>query len=737
MKATKEQFAIDGMTCASCATSLESYLSHVKGVLNVSVNYAGKSLRIEYDADQVNPQILDDKAREIGYHIITGKDNARKQELETLEKSRMITLRRKLIVAVLFSVPVFILSMFFPNVFQGSHFLLLLLSLPVMIYSGSEFFVNALNRLRHGSTNMDTLVALSTGIAFLFSAFNTFFPSFLADRGLPVHVYYESAVIIITLILLGRYLEERAKKGTTEAIRALMGLQPNEMTVIRNGEEMRIAITEGMVGDLVIIKPGERIPVDGKVRKGSSFVDESMITGEPVPVAKEKGDEVYAGTINQNGHLRIFTTGIAGETMLSGIIKLVEEAQSTKPPVQKMVDKIAAVFVPVVIVLAILAGITWWVFGPEPGITHGIIILITVLIIACPCALGLATPTAIMVGIGKGAMNGILIRDASVLEIAGKLDTVVLDKTGTITTGEISVQNLAFKPGTDHASSAAVWKTMETHSEHPLSKAIIEHFNDYNEINITDFQSVTGKGLKCSFNNDTYYTGNAALMDSVGLSTKDVWMNEVISDGEKGATIVYLANETEVMGVISLMDQLRPDTRKHIDELHRMGLEVHLLTGDNQMAARHMAEASGITHVRAGVLPADKEQYIAGLQKEGNIVAMVGDGINDAPALARADIGIAMGTGTDVAIKSASITIVGQGIGNVVSAIRLSKSSIKTIHQNLFWAFFYNIIAIPVAAGLLYPFFGILLNPMIAGAAMAFSSVSVVLNSLRLKKSKI
>ncbi len=734
---TKEKFAVDGMTCASCATSLESYLSHSEGVIDVSVNYAGKSVQIVYDPELLNPQLLNQKAEEIGYHLIGGDDTERQDNAEKLEQSRLKTLRKKLIVAILLSVPVFILSMFFPDAFEKESLLLLILSLPVLIYSGSEFFTNAWNRLRHGTTNMDTLVALSTGIAFLYSAFNTFFPEVLESRGLPVHVYYESAVIIITLILLGRYLEERAKRGTTEAIRSLMGLQPSHMTVIRNGEEINIAISEGMVGDLVVIKPGERIPVDGKVRKGTSFVDESMITGEPVPVSKEKGDPVFAGTINQNGYLRIFTTEIAGDTMLAGIIKLVEDAQSSKPPVQKLVDKIASIFVPVVIVLAVVAGIIWWVFGPPPGITHAMIILITVLIIACPCALGLATPTAIMVGIGKGAVHGILIRDAAVLEIAGKLNTVILDKTGTITTGKISVENIAFKPGSDKEYLGSIWKSMELQSEHPISKAIIQYFNKNNEIDIVDFQSITGNGLKCKFNDKIFVTGNESLMKSEGKSIEGSWMQQVKNDNKNGATIIYLADEHEILAIISLMDQLRPNTRELISELRESGLNVHLLTGDNEMAAKHMASASGIEHVRSGVLPADKERYVADLQEAGKIVAMVGDGINDAPALARADIGIAMGSGTDIAMESASITVMGHGIENVVSAIKLSKSTIKTIHQNLFWAFFYNIIAIPVAAGALYPFFGILLSPMIAGGAMAFSSVSVVLNSLRLKKSKI
>ncbi len=734
MEMVKEQYVVDGMTCASCASSLESYLSHAQGVKEVAVNYAGKSLQVSYDPAKISPQDLDNKAGEIGFHLILNQKDHSSNKIESkLELKRFNNLKKRLLISIIFSLPVFIISMFLPGHLPFEPFILLLLSVPVIFFGGREFYVNAWKRIRHGSANMDTLVALSTGIAFLFSAFNTFFPSILESRGLETHVYYESAVIIITLILLGRYLEEKARLGTTQAIRNLMDLQPERMTVLRNGKQLDIDISEAMIGDFAIVKPGERIPVDGKVRKGESYVDESMITGEPLAVAKTKGKEVYAGTINKDGHLRIYTTKLPGDTLLSSIINLVREAQGAKPPVQRLADRIAGVFVPAVIMTALIAAGIWWIAGPEPRITHTVLILITVLIIACPCALGLATPTALMVGIGKGALNNILIRDVSALENAGKLDTVLLDKTGTITTGKVSVENVTFKPGEDHIVLSQYWKAMENLSSHPLAEAITSHWKDMEDIEVSEFKNITGKGLKCKINNNIFLTGNFSMMKEEGIETKLPWLNEDTS----GNTLIYLARNSEVVGAMTLSDQIRPNSRTEIEKLEQLGLRVELLTGDREQTAQKIAAEAGIRSVHASMLPADKENYVHQLQDHGKHVCMVGDGINDAPALARANIGIAMGSGTDIAMESADITIMGNGIEQVRTAILLSRATMRTIRQNLFWAFIYNIIAIPVAAGALYPAFGLLLNPMIAGGAMAFSSVSVVLNSLRLKQSKI
>jgi len=733
METVREKYSVDGLTCASCASSLQSYLSSVSGVEEASVNYAGRSLRITYDPAAVNPEILDRKAAEIGFHLILPEAGQSKNIIEQkLETKRLNNLKTNLLIGIIFSLPVFIISMFLPGRIPHEHLLLFMLSLPVIIFPGREFYVNAWKRLRHASTNMDTLVALSTGIAFLFSAFNTFFPGILAKQVLEVHVYYESAVIIITLILLGRYLEERARRGTTQAIRELMGLQPAKMTVLRNGQTIEIDISDVMTGDFALVKPGQRIPVDGKVRKGESYVDESMITGEPLPVAKSKGSEVFAGTINKDGHLRIYTTKLPGETLLSSIISLVEEAQAAKPPVQRLADRIAGIFVPAVIVLAIAAATVWYFIGPPPEFSHAVIILITVLIIACPCALGLATPTALMVGIGKGAGNGILVRDVAALEAAGKLDTVLLDKTGTITSGNISVREVRFRPDENEDELRRFWKSMESKSSHPLAEAIESFWKSIEEVNISDFQSITGKGLKCNINSVTYHTGNAALMQDANVSTDISWARM-----ENSGTLIYLARENELVAVMRLVDEIRQNSPEVIAQLQELGLRVELLTGDRPEAAKDIAAQAGIRHFQAGMLPEDKENYVRQLQDKGEVVCMVGDGINDAPALARADIGIAMGSGTDVAMESASITVLGNGIEHVRTAILLSRSTMNTIPQTLFWAFFYNIIAIPVAAGALYPAFGVLLNPMIAGAAMAFSSVSVVLNSLRLKRKKL
>ena len=619
------------------------------------------------------------------------------------------------------------------------NYIMLGLSLPVIFWSGAEFYRIAWKKLLRFTSNMDTLVALSTGVAFLFSFFNTFFPSYFKSLGLAPHVYYESAVMIITLILLGRFFEEKAKGKTSSAIKNLMNLTPSHVTVIRNGEEIKIAQSEIIMGELIVLKPGDRVPVDGKVRKGDSYIDESMLTGEPVPIAKSKCDAVFAGTINQKGALRIFATEIVDETVLSQIIKLVEKAQSSKPEIQKLADKVAGIFAPIVIILSLVSFSIWYFLGPPPAFTHAFISLITVLIIACPCALGLATPTALMVGIGKGAEHGILIKDAQVLETAYKLDTLILDKTGTITKGKPSVNDQYWIELEDIMQIKAVVLACERQSEHPIATAIVGALSasNHTEVALEGFESITGHGVKARVGEANYLIGNESFLLQEEIRLKPEFEAKALALKAAAKTVIYVARGKELVGLLAVSDQVKSSSKQAVRSLQELGLEVIMLTGDHPATAEAVAKEVGITTFRANFLPADKGEFIRQLQKEGKVVAMVGDGINDSNALAQANVGIAMGTGTDIAMESAGITVMNADLIQIRKAIELSQLSMKTIRQNLFWAFIYNIIAIPVAAGVLYPAFHFLLNPMVAGAAMSFSSISVLLNSLRLKRKKI
>ena len=735
----KEQYKVAGMTCASCAISIESYLKPQKGILEVAVNYPNQSVTIKYDENTISLETISKKVKEIGFKLITGNRKDTKKEFEILEKKRLISLKRKLIFAAIFSVPIFIMSMFLMGKIPYENWIMMLLALPVLFYSGSEFYTIAWKRLKKFSTNMDTLVALSTGIAFLFSVFNTINPQYFLSKGLVPHVYFESAVIIITLILLGRFFEEKAKSKTSSAIKKLMGLQPKKVTAIRNGEEKVITYDEILKGELIILKPGDKIPVDGKVKKGISFIDESMISGEPIPVEKIKGSKVFAGTINQKGSLRIIANKIGDETLLSQIIKLVEEAQSSKPTIQKMADKIAGIFVPVVISLALITAVLWYLLGPEPSLTYALLAPITVLIIACPCALGLATPTALMVGIGKGAQQGILIKDAQALETAYKIDTLILDKTGTITEGKPKVTDLIWDKNTSSTELQKVVLAIETQSEHPIAEAIVAYLKelDTKSVAIDSFLSITGLGAEAKFNEELYYIGNESLMLQkditipIDLNTK---ANELKIEAK---TVVYVAHQNNVVGIIAVADKVKETTLAAIQKLQQMGIDIYMLTGDNEQTAKAISNKVGIKNYKANVMPADKGAFVKELQAQGKIVAMAGDGINDSHALAQANVGIAMGSGTDIAMESAGITLMHSDLKQISKAILLSKETMKTIKQNLFWAFIYNIIAIPIAAGALYPINGFLLNPMIAGAAMSMSSISVLSNSLRLKNKKL
>ena len=603
-----------------------------------------------------------------------------------------------------------------------------------------DFFINAWRQLKHGHANMDTLVAVSTGVAFLFSLFNTLWPTYWTDRGLEAHIYYEAAAVIIALILLGRLLESRAKSNTSTAIRKLIGLQPKEVIrILEDGTEQVIPIKAVQPGDILLVKPGDKIPVDGSVTEGVSFVDESMITGEPVPVEKVTGTHVYTGTINQKGSFKFMAEKVGSETILAQIIKMVQEAQGSKAPVQQLVDRIAAIFVPAVIGIAALTFIGWMIAGGELAFTHALLTSVTVLVIACPCALGLATPTAIMVGIGKGAENNILIRDAQSLEQLCKVQAVVLDKTGTITEGKPVVTDIFWNPGIDLRHSMEVLLFMESRSEHPLADAVVLHLTEEGiKTNLKgEFNSLTGQGIQGVINGESYFVGNRRLLEMNGISRESEQAEQADACSLEGKTVVYFADSKQVLALIVIADRMKPGAVKAIERLQAEGIEVYMLTGDNRITARAVADSIGLKHFKAEVMPSDKADFVKELQQQGKIVAMAGDGINDSQALAQADVSIAMGKGSDIAIDVAKITLITSDLNAIPKAWALSKQTVAAIRQNLFWAFIYNLIGIPLAAGILYPCCGFLLNPMIAAAAMAFSSVSVVTNSLRIKAKKI
>lgn len=727
----KQSFPVLEMTCASCAISVESILKNRDGVLNATVNYASATVMVEYLPDTVQPDELRETVQSAGYDLLVESDDKQSETLETMHQKSFDLLKRKTIWAGILSLPIVMIGMFFMNI-PYANWIMLILSTPVIVWIGRDFFINAWKQAKHRSANMDTLVALSTGVAYLFSLFNTLAPEFWHARGLHAHVYFEAAAVVITFILLGKLLEEKAKGNTSSAIKKLMGLQPDTVTVIGHDDhESIVAIGDVQVGNLIVVKPGEKIAVDGLVVGGSSYVDESMLSGEPIPVLKKEDEKVFAGTINQKGSFRFKAEKVGSETMLAQIIRMVQDAQGSKAPVQKLVDKIARVFVPIVIVIALLSLITWWVFGGENGFTQGLLSLVTVLVIACPCALGLATPTAIMVGMGKGAENGILIKDAESLEKAKKINAIVLDKTGTITEGRPIITDVEWS-GKDVVLEQ-ILMSIEKLSEHPLADAVVQHYAQHKSVEVTDFESITGKGVQAVVDRQKYFVGNVGLMKDQGIELPEAFLTHANQWSELSKTVVWFANKQQVLAVMAISDQIKPTSAEAIRHLQSMNIEVHMLTGDQESTARAIATQTGIKYYQAEVLPHQKAEYIAQLQKKGMTVAMVGDGINDSTALAQADVSIAMGKGSDIAMDVAKMTIISSDLNKIPMAIRLSQHTVKTIRQNLFWAFIYNIIGIPVAAGVLFPFTGFLLNPMIAGAAMAMSSVSVVSNSLRLK----
>ena len=730
----KNSFPVLGMTCASCAGSAESIVKYQEGVVNASVNFATGNLTVEYLPNMTDATKLQKAVQSIGYDLLIENENTQQETLEAIHEKKFKQLKTKTLWAVVLSLPVVVIGMFFMDMPYGNE-IMWVFSTPVVLWLGRDFFVNAWKQAKHRSANMDTLVALSTGIAYIFSVFNMLFADFWHQRGLHAHVYFEAAAVIIAFILLGKLLEEKAKGNTSSAIKKLMGLQPKTVIVIQaDGTEKQTAIEDVNTGDIILVKPGEKIAVDGMVTSGSSYVDESMLSGEPVPVLKKENEKVFAGTINQKGSFQFEAVKVGKETMLAQIIKMVQDAQGSKAPVQKLVDKIAGIFVPVVIGIAILTFILWFFLGSDNGVVQGLLAAVTVLVIACPCALGLATPTAIMVGVGKGAEKGILIKDAESLELAKKVDAIILDKTGTITEGRPQVTGIQWLNNDDTAKDILL--SIEKQSEHPLAEAVVKHLEGVAATQLSDFDSITGKGAKANHNNETYFVGNKKLLAENNISIPNQLQQQADEWGKQSKTVIWFSNSKQALSVIAISDKIKETSVAAIKEMQEMGIDLYMLTGDNEATAKAIAEQTGIRHYKAEVLPQHKADFVKELQQQGKTVAMVGDGINDSTALATADVSIAMGKGSDIAMDVAKMTIISSDLTKIPQAIRLSKQTVATIKQNLFWAFIYNLIGIPIAAGILYPINGFLLNPMIAGAAMALSSVSVVSNSLRLKWKK-
>lgn len=727
-----------GMTCAACAVSVESIIGAQEGVDKAAVNYATQTVQVSYHPDVIQPDAMQKAVQSIGYDLIVVQEGAAALQ-EEAQKNNYTALKKRMVWSLILTIPVVIIGMFFMDMPNGNYYMLVLTT-PVLFIFGRNFFINAWKQAKYGKANMDTLVALSTGIAYIFSVFNTFYAEFWHSRGLHPHVYFEAAAVVIVFIMLGKLLEERAKSNTSSAIKKLIGLQPKTVVVITKDGEKEIAVADVHLADQILVRAGEKIPVDGEVYEGSSYVDESMITGEPVAVAKKVGDKVFAGTINQKGSFKFKAEKVGGETMLAQIIKLVQDAQGSKAPVQKLVDKIAGIFVPVVILIAIISLGAWLLFGGEHAFTQGLLAMVTVLVIACPCALGLATPTAIMVGIGKGAAHGILIKDAEALELGHKINAVILDKTGTITEGKPEVMHLEWADGLkDKELLQGVLIALEQASEHPLAEAIVRKLktDGIKGAAIIDFESLTGKGVSAVFEGEKYWAGSHKILKDQQIHVPEALQAKVDELQQLAQTVIYFTNTTQVLAIVAIADQIKSGSAKAVKALKDAGIEVYMLTGDNQQTAASVAGQVGIDHFKAEVLPSDKADFVKELQVKGKVVAMIGDGINDSQALAQADVSIAMGRGSDIAIDVAKMTLVSSDLQQVPKALRLSKLTVKTIRQNLFWAFIYNLIGIPIAAGLLYPINGFLLNPMIAGAAMALSSVSVVGNSLRLKLAKL
>jgi Cu+-exporting ATPase len=740
----KSIFPVGGMTCASCIARVEKALLSVPGVISSSVNLASEKATVEY-VEGTELADLKRAVKEAGYEL--GPEAETLEDVTTAARRESRVVRNRFILAITFGALILVLG-FGPS-FIGKPYLLWALATPVQFWAGWRFYRGAWGALKHRTTDMNTLIAVGTSAAYLYSVVAILFPGLFVAAGREPALYFDTAALIIGLILLGRFLEARARGQTSEAIKKLIGLQPKTALVIRDGEETEIPVEDVQVGDLILVRPGERMPVDGIVRQGYSSIDESMITGESIPVEKKVGDEVIGATINKTGSFQFEATKVGKDTTLAQIIRLVEEAQGSKAPIQRLADVIASYFVPIVIGIAIITFIIWYFVGPAPAFTFALLNFVAVLIIACPCALGLATPTAIMVGTGKGAENGVLIRSAEALERSHKIRTVLLDKTGTLTQGEPEVTDVIASPSSSQEEVLRLAASAERGSEHPLGEAIVRAASEKKlELAPTsDFNAIPGHGIEAAVGKKRLLLGNLKLIKDRGLSLNRL-EEEANRLWEEGKTVMFLALDSQVVGIIAVADTLKPNAKEALEEIHKMGIETVMLTGDNQRTAEAIAREVGVDRVLAEVLPEHKVQEVKKLQDEGKVVAMVGDGINDAPALAQADIGIAIGTGTDVAMETGDITLISGDLGGIVTAISLSKRTMRTIKQNLFWAFAYNTALIPVAAGILYLVFGQtgvptglhfflgdygFLNPILAAAAMAASSLTVVSNSLRLR----
>ncbi len=746
-KSRKTRIHVTGMTCASCVARVEQALASVPGVVSASVNLASEKATVEY-LEGTEPADLRRAVKDAGYEL--GAETETLEDVTTASRREIKNVRNRFILALVLAGT--IMPLMWTPAFIGKPYLLWALATPVQFWAGWRFYRGAWGALKHRTADMNTLVAVGTSAAYFYSVVAVLFPALFTIGGLEPHLYFDTSAMIIALILLGRFLEARARGQTSAAIKKLIGMQPKTALIVRDSKEMEIPVEDVQPGDIILVRPGERVPVDGVIREGHSTIDESMITGESIPVEKGVGDGVIGATINKTGSFQFEATRIGKDTTLAQIVRLVEEAQGSKAPIQRLADVIASYFVPVVIGIAIITFIIWYLVGPPPALTFAFLNFIAVLIIACPCALGLATPTAIMVGTGKGAEHGILIRSAESLERFQKIDSVLLDKTGTLTQGEPEVTDIIAVPPLSQDEVLKLAASVERNSEHPLAEAVVRAALERKlEVSpASDFKAIPGHGAEASVDKKKLLLGNLKLIKDRGLA-----LNELEETaGElwlKGRTVMFLGINGKVVGIIGLADTLKPNAREIAAKLHGMGIEVGMLTGDNRRTAEAIAREVGIDRVLAEVLPEHKAEEVRKLQEAGKVVAMVGDGINDAPALAQSDVGIAIGTGTDVAMETGDITLIGGDLGGIVTAISLSRRTMRTIKQNLFWAFAYNTALIPVAAGILYLAFGntgvpsglqfILgnygfLNPILAAAAMAASSITVVSNSLRLRSFK-
>lgn len=751
---TTQILKVKGMHCASCASIISKKLSALPHIQSVSVNYGNEKAKIDYDDSQISIHSMNDEISKLGYSLVPEKDNVESEhDHAVMEGDDLDELKNKTEFMIPVTLAVFGLMMWdilarttvwMPNLpipMELFNIISMVLATIALFWVGKPYLLGVTRFIKHRVANMDTLIGLGTLVAYTYSILITLLPSLGALLRVPEYTYFDVTIVVIGFITLGKYLEARSKKKTGDAIEKLLNLQAKTAIVIRLGKEIEVNIDEVVVGDKIVIKPGSKIPVDGVVLEGNSFVDESMITGEPVPVEKKNGDTVVAGTINTSGSFVFETKKVGKETLLSQIIKMVEDAQGSKAPIEALADKISGIFVPIVLVIAFVSLIVWLLVGSQfigfsQALSLGILSFVSVLVIACPCALGLATPTAIIVGVGKGARNGILIKDAASLEHLHKVDTVVVDKTGTITIGKPTVVNIHNASELSDDNFMRIVATLENKSEHPIAHAIVQYTQNKNIslAKASSFSIIQGKGLKGVIDGIEYFIGNSQLLHELEISFDQNQLEQYTSEGK---TPVLICTKDTFLGFIMVADEVKKESKDAIASLHKLGIKVIMLTGDDERAAKYIASQVGIDEVIAHVLPEDKMNKIKELQAQGKIVAMAGDGVNDAPALAQANVGIAMGTGTDVAIESAGITLLHGDISKLVKAIRLSKITMRGIKQNLFWAFIYNIVGIPLAAGLFYPIFGWLLNPIFAGFAMAFSSVSVVSNSLRIKAKKL